>query len=121
MKFRNGYWEIRDGFSQIKPAEFWDAEIRGRELHLFATAKKFNHWGDTLNTPLLTTIISSPMPDIIHVKMFRHKGIKKVPPEFNIIPDLSGHDETGITIGEKDGLWRFTAGKLAGRSMRRGL
>jgi alpha-D-xyloside xylohydrolase len=113
MKFRNGYWEIRDGFSQIKPAEFWDAEIRGKELHLFAAAKKINHWGDTLNTPLLTTIISSPMPDIIHVKTFRRKGIKKIHPEFNIVPDVSGPDETGITIGEKDGLWRFTAGKLA--------
>jgi alpha-D-xyloside xylohydrolase len=113
MKFRNGYWEIRDSFSQIKPAEFWDAEIKGRELHLFATTKKFQHWGDTLNTPLLTTVISSPMPDIIHIKTFRHKGIKKIPPEFNIVPDLSGPDETGITIGEKDGLWRFTAGKLA--------
>jgi alpha-D-xyloside xylohydrolase len=115
MKFRNGYWEIRDGFTHIRSADFWGAEIRGNELHLFTAAGKINHRGDTLNLPLLTTVLSSPMPDIIHVKIFRHKGAKKALPEFNLVSDSSGADGTFVSIGEKDGIWSFSSGKLSAK------
>jgi len=115
MKFRNGYWEIRDIYSHIKSACFWDAEIRGNELYLYTSAKKIIRRGDTLNIPLLTTALSSPMPDIIHVKTFRYKGSRKILPEFDLVSDISGTDVPEITIGEKDGIWSFGAGKLSVR------
>jgi alpha-D-xyloside xylohydrolase len=109
MKFRDGYWSIKPDYSHISYAEFWEGETSGGELRLFASARKIKHRGDALNTPLLTTVISSPMPDIIHVKTFRHKGLKKALPEFDLVSDTHGTD---VTIGEKDGIWSFTAGKL---------
>ncbi|MDR2923078.1 MAG: alpha-xylosidase [Treponema sp.] len=115
MKFRNGYWEIRDDFTHIRSADFWDAEIRGNELHIYTTSKKINHRGDTLNLPLLTTVLSSPMPDIIHVKTFRHKGAKKALPEFDLVSDSSGADKAKAIIEKKDSIWSFSAGKLSAK------
>jgi len=113
MKFRDGYWEIKEGFSHIKSADLWDVEMRGKELRLFTAPKKISHRGDTLGIPLLTTIISSPMPDIVHVKSFRYKGAKKKSPEYDLVPGLSGKDAGGVTIVEKDGVWNFASGSLA--------
>ena len=122
MKFRDGYWLIKPGFHHISSAEFWDGEIRRaahgpQELHLFSTVKKIDHRGDALNTPLLTTILSSPMPDIIHIRTFRHKGGRPLRPVFDLAPDGSlvnvlGPDKPGTAITEKDGNWVFTAGKI---------
>ncbi|MDR0497457.1 MAG: alpha-xylosidase, partial [Treponema sp.] len=111
MKFRDGYWQLKTGFNHIAYSELWDAEIREKELHLFTTVKKINHRGDTLNTPLLTTVISTPLPDIVHVRTFRHKGLKQNPPYFNLFLDSSDGDN--VKIEEKGGVWTFTAGKLA--------
>jgi alpha-D-xyloside xylohydrolase len=115
MKFRDGYWNIKSGYSHSSYAEFWEGENRGGELRLFAAAKRIKHRGDTLNIPLLTVILSSPMPDIIHVKTFRYKGIKNSSPDFNLLPDISGAEVSGPEIGEKDGVWHFTAGKLVAK------
>jgi alpha-D-xyloside xylohydrolase len=107
MKFRDGYWQIKTGYSQICYTELWESEIRGGELRLFALTKKYNHRGDILNVPVLTTILSSPMPDIVHVKTFRYKGGKHAPPEFDLLPD-----GTGAVIEKKDGICTFAAGRL---------
>jgi alpha-D-xyloside xylohydrolase len=107
MKFLNGYWRVKDGFSRANYTELWEGEIKAGELRLFAATKKINNRGDTLNSPLLTTVLSSPMPDIIRVRTFRHKGSGHHPPEFDLAPDC-----TGATIGEKDGVWKFAAGSL---------
>ena len=106
MKFRDGYWQIREGYSQLGYAELFNCEIRGNELHVFAATRRINHRGDTLS-PLLTLIISSPMPDIIRVRTFRHKGGRSVPPAFDLAPD-----GTGAEITDKDGVWTFAAGGL---------
>ena len=113
MKFRNGYWLIKAGINHIKYHEFWEAQVRGKELHIFAATKKINHRGDTLNSPLLTTVISSPMPDVIHVKTFRHKGEKHLPPDFDLKPDDTNADYIRAAAGEKDGICKFSAGILS--------
>ena len=112
MKFRDGYWLIKSGLNQISSAEFFEAEFRGKEFHVFSTAKKIARRGDTLNVPVLTTVISSPMPDIVHVRTFRHKGGKPVLPVFDLAPDLKGPAEPMAEPGEKDGVLAFAAGKL---------
>jgi alpha-D-xyloside xylohydrolase len=107
MKFRDGYWQIREGYSHLGYAQLYECEIRGNELHVFAAIRRINHRGDTLS-PLLTAVISSPMPDIIRVRAFRHKGGRSVPPVFDLAPDGAGAE-----ITEKDGVWTFAAGSLA--------
>jgi alpha-D-xyloside xylohydrolase len=116
MKFRDGYWHTRAGFSHIGFVEFWEGESKGNELHLFAAARKFTHRGDTLNVPLLTTILSSPVPGIIHVRTFHHKGGKNTPPVFDLIPDSNSE----ALSEEKNGVWIFRAGKLRAELNTRG-
>jgi len=117
MKFRDGFWQIKEGYNHSGYAEFFDGEVKGNELHVFAATRRINHRGATLNSPLLTTIVSSPMPDVIHVRAFRHKGGKPVPPAFDLAPDGDG---AAIALsrgtdgaGEKGGVWSVAAGKLA--------
>ena len=120
MKFRDGYWQIKSGLNQISSAEFFEADIKENELYLFSPAKKIISRGDTLNTPVLTTVISSPMPDIVRVRFFRHKGGKAAKPSFDLAPDILNATEpsiktavtTGITIEEKNNVWTFSVGKL---------
>ncbi|MCL2129762.1 MAG: alpha-xylosidase [Treponema sp.] len=112
MKFRDGYWLIKKGLHHISSQEFFEAEAGEKELFLYSNAKKITQRGDTLNLPLLTTIVSSPMPDIIHVKTFRHKGGMSLPPSFDLAPDVLTGEGSGARIQEKDGLWAFNAGAL---------
>jgi len=112
MKFRDGYWGIKAGYFHSSYSEFWEGEHLGGELRLFSVARKIRHRGDTLNIPLLTTVLSSPMPDIVHVKTYRYKGQKNTPLEFDLVPDLPGHDGADVKIAEKDGIWSFATGLL---------
>jgi len=108
MKFRDGYWHIKKSYNHTGSIEFLDGEIRGNELRLFAATKKINHRGDTLNSPVLTTIVSSPMPDVLHIRTFRHKGGKNLSPCFDLTSDKVAAD----TAKEKNGVWTFAAGEL---------
>jgi len=122
MKFRDGYWQMKFGFSHINFTEYLDGEISGSKsgvdkpelckLQIFSASRKINRRGDTLDIPVLTTVISSPMPDIIHIRTFRHKGGKKSLPVFDIIPDKPVSKEDCAETGEKEGVWTFSAGKL---------
>ena len=107
MKFRNGYWHIREGFHHNKYEDVIDVKPLGKELHIFSSAKKIHHRGDTLNTAALTTILSSPMHDIIRIRTFRHKGGEPQHPDFKLMPD-----KDNITVVENDGHWSFASGQL---------
>jgi alpha-D-xyloside xylohydrolase len=111
MKFRDGYWQIKAGYHHLRAIELWEADVKNGELFLYAATKKVTHRGDTLNAAMLTTVFSSPMPDIIHVKTYHHKGGKPAIPEFNLASDKN--DEVIILkASEENNLWSFAAGKL---------
>jgi len=114
MKFRDGYWLIKSRFSHINYSEYLDGGLcideKGiRKLQLFTSSRKINRRGDTLDAPVLTTIISSPAPDIIHVRIFRFKGGKEALPVFDFLPD---ENRDSAETGEKEGVWTFSSGKL---------
>ncbi|MDR3139768.1 MAG: alpha-xylosidase [Treponema sp.] len=109
MKFRDGYWSIKENFKAFHPAEPADSEISGQTLTVYAAVKRAAHRGDTLNAPLLTLEFSSPLPDIIHVRIYHHKGGAAAGPVFELPPD--GHGE--ISIGETEKAFIFSSASLS--------
>jgi alpha-D-xyloside xylohydrolase len=89
MKFTNGYWLLRDNVQASYATIAFDVEEgqdeEGRPaLKVYAPTKKINHRGDTLNGTLLTITYSSPMPDVIRVRIEHFRGIKDRGPHYEL-------------------------------------
>ena len=84
MKFTDGYWQMRKGVTPYYAAQVHDVETDDRSLTVYAPTKKLQGRGDTLNLPLLTIHYSSPMENVIRVKIVHHKGGRPQKPEFEI-------------------------------------
>ncbi|MDR1950347.1 MAG: alpha-xylosidase [Spirochaetaceae bacterium] len=87
MKFRDGYWQIKKGVRQLNLAAVLDAALTEDSLSVYTASKQVVNRGEGVDLPLLTTVFSSPLPDIIHVRMYHHKGGIRRGPEFTVLPD----------------------------------
>ena len=74
MKFTDGYWQLRAGLTRLRPAEVESVQAGERELTVFAPAHRIERRGDTLNRPLVTVTFTSPMDDVIGVRIEHHPG-----------------------------------------------
>jgi len=107
MIFTNGYWHVREGVSINNPMEIRDVRTDGSSVTVFAACRVIRHRGDTLNGALITVNYSSPMPDVICVKVLHHKGKKKTGPEFSI-----NHSDVKVDITEDENTASLTSGNL---------
>jgi alpha-D-xyloside xylohydrolase len=120
MKFTDGYWHMRPGITPHFPIHVHDVEIEPDALTIYGATKRLNTRGDTLNLPLLTVRFSSPMPNVICVKIMHHKGRRQKQPAFELqaqpAPAVEIHDDAQaatLTSGqlsvrvEKSGDWRI--------------
>lgn len=79
MKFTDGFWQLRPGVSALYAQEAYDifetdATEDGHGLVVTAPTKQIEHRGDTLNRPVITTTLSSPLEGVIRVRIERHSG-----------------------------------------------
>jgi alpha-D-xyloside xylohydrolase len=100
MKFTNGYWSIREGVEPHFAASAIEAEQRGNELAVYAPERKINHRTDTLNMPLLTARYSSPMANVIRVRISHFEGGTDRGPHFPLETDPAF--KPSIRITEKE-------------------
>ncbi|HEY0188668.1 MAG TPA: alpha-xylosidase [Cellulomonas sp.] len=83
MKFTEGYWRVREGFSALHPVQAYDAEIRdGRALEIHAPTRAVRSRGDTLSNPELTVRLTSPAPDVVGVTVEHFTGVRRRGPQF---------------------------------------
>lgn len=82
MKFTNGYFMMRREITPNYAVEYYDSEIHGKEAVVYAATKHMGDRGDTLNSPLLTLTLSSPMENIIKVSAVHYKGADNREPFF---------------------------------------
>lgn len=69
MKFTNGYWLTRKEYDVNSPAEAFEAEKDGKALNVFAPYKRINTRGDELNLGMSTIKLTSPVENVIGVKL----------------------------------------------------
>jgi alpha-D-xyloside xylohydrolase len=74
MKFSDGEWLMQPGVSAFYPAEAHDVTEESGTLLIHAPTRPINHRGDTLGGPLLTIRLSSPMADVVHVRIEHFSG-----------------------------------------------
>lgn len=90
MKFTDGYWLVRDGVSVLRPRDIDEVVREGEELLVYAPTMRIATRGDTLNRPLITMRFSSPLPDVIGVRISHHTGGTDRGPHF-ALASRTGH------------------------------
>ena len=89
MKFTNGYWRIKDGVEAHLAGGAYEMEQHGNELVVYMPEKFIGHRGDTLNTLLLTMRYSSPIKNVIRVRISHFEGAVDKGPHFPLECDQS--------------------------------
>ncbi|MFG1923088.1 alpha-xylosidase [Cryptosporangium sp. NPDC048952] len=75
MKFTDGFWERRPGVDALYAQEAYDlADLGDGRLQITAPTKRIERRGDTLNRPVLTVTLSSPLPGVIGVRVEHFAG-----------------------------------------------
>ncbi|TDD72564.1 alpha-xylosidase [Jiangella aurantiaca] len=114
MKFTDGYWGIRPGVTALHPAEAYDVETTESTLTVYAPTQRIRRRGDVLNRPLATVRFSSPMPDVVAVRIVHHAGGLRRPPSF----ELPGAASVPVTTHAGDDVAELTSGGLTARVVR---
>jgi alpha-D-xyloside xylohydrolase len=115
MRFTNGFWLLREGVRAHygKTAHRIDRSDSG--LTIFAPSKVIADRGDTLNIPLITTRLHSPMKNIIGMKVTHHEGGIDRGPHFELAGDASApqisQDGRGFSMTSADLVASITEGK----------
>ena len=74
MKFTDGLWLLQPGVQAHYAAAAHDVRAQGDELVALAPTRPIRHRGDTLQGPLLTVRLSSPLADIVKVRIEHFSG-----------------------------------------------
>jgi len=114
MKFSDGYWMVREGFDVQHPAQVRDVDTDGRTLSVLAPTRVITGRGDTLNRPTATVTMSTPLADVIRVRIEHHAGVRDPGPRFA----LPGANEPDPTIEITDDEASLTSGGLTARIVR---
>lgn len=105
MKFLNGGWLVKDGFSVKYAANIYTANIEPKKLTLFCPfGSPIYNAGMTLDGGILTIEVTSPREDVITTKLINFKKDRSNCPKF-------GLNETDPDV-EIDDKWTFTSGRL---------
>jgi alpha-D-xyloside xylohydrolase len=111
MKFTDGYWQIRAGNTPCYAAEVHEAVVEWDGLTLYAPTKPLEGRGDTLNLPLLTIRLTSPMPNVVRVQVLHFKGQRPRQPQFELKPQPT----TPVTLQNDAQAAALTSGQLTVR------
>jgi len=107
MKFTDGQWLLQPGVTAHYVAEAHSIVAEGGKLVLLAPVRPIRERGDTLQGPLLTVTLSSPLPDIVRVRIEHFTGGLARGPHIPLVPQADavatindGADSATLTAGE---------------------
>lgn len=107
MKFTNGYWMIREGYKIINPKMAYDFDIKEKKVTVYAPCVYVANKGCTLDGGLLTVEFSSPISDVMRVRVYHHKGAIDKGPHFEI-----NDEKLNINSNMEDEKLSFSSGNL---------
>ncbi len=105
---------MQKGVSAHYAAEAYDVEAAEGTLRIYAPTHPIRHRGDTLQGPLLTIELSTPMPDVICVKIRNYIGEQARGPNFPLFQN--GNPDASIHLHDNAAM--LTTGKLSARVSR---
>lgn len=108
MKFLNGGWLVKDGFSVKYAANIYTVNIEPKKLTLFCPfGSPIYNAGMTLDGGILTIEVTSPREDVITTKLINFKKDRSNCPKFGL-----NETDPDVEIDETDDKWTFTSGRL---------
>lgn len=111
MRFTDGYWQLLPGVSVLRPKDVADVEVHDDRLVVHSSTAPITKRGDTLNRPLVTVTFTSPMDDVIGVRIEHHTGGVDRGPHFAI-----AHEDADVKVtAPQDGFATFSSGGLTAR------
>jgi len=115
MKFTDGYWLYRKGFSALRPQDVSDVVVNEDALTVYAPTKRIATRGDALNLPQITVTFDAPMPDVIGVTIEHFQGGLDKGPRFEV-----KHDGAAPTFRVDEDSAHITSGGLTATINTRG-
>ena len=108
MKFLNGGWLVKDGYTVKYAANIYTADIEPGKLTLFCPfGSPIYNPGMTLDGGILTIAVTSPREDIITTRLINFRTDREHCPQFHL-NETAPH----VEIDETDDAWTFTSGRL---------
>jgi alpha-D-xyloside xylohydrolase len=107
VKFTDGFWQMRPGVTPLYAQEAYDIVAGEYSLTVMAPTKVIHVRGDTLNRPALTVTLSSPLPNVVGVKIEYFQGAS-AELGFDLVGAEAGHGEGSVT----DAAGAITSGEL---------
>ncbi|MBV9786610.1 MAG: alpha-xylosidase [Chloroflexi bacterium] len=111
MKFTDGYWLMRKGLHAAYPTQAYDVTTTPDSMTVYAPTQRIQHRGDTLKGPLLTVQFSSPMADVIRVRLTHFAGQQPQSPQFELFADAA----PDVRIAQDKAATTLTSGRLSAR------
>ena len=110
MKFTDGNWMHLKGVTPNYATEVYDSSCSETGLSMVVPCHSINHRGDTLGGANLTISLSSPLADVISVKITHFDGVNQKLPAFDV-----ANCHPSVTAEDSDGFLKLTSGKLSAR------
>jgi alpha-D-xyloside xylohydrolase len=115
MKFSDGFWRMRPGVTAWHPVEAYDVCESPDALTIYAPTRKIEQRGHTLGGPLVTIRLTSPLPDVVCVRLTHFEGEVPPRPEFPVAAAPGP-----VVVSTSDESAELTAGGLTARVGRDG-
>src|SRR4051794_41885149 len=96
---------MRPGVRPLYAREVAAVEAGESTLRILAATKPVRHRGDTLNAPLITVEVRSPMADVLAVRLVHHGGARAEYPALRL-----EHDPAQPAPGHLRDVGRFPSG-----------
>jgi alpha-D-xyloside xylohydrolase len=107
VKFTDGFWRLQPDTTVLYAQEAYDVEAVGETLVVTAPTKVIASRGDTLNRPILTVTLSSPLEGVIGVRIEHFAGAP-APLGFDLVGARAGVAK----VGTADGAGELRSGPL---------
>ena len=108
MKFSNGCWLNKPGVQAFSPQEIYSTTVKDDSLILYAPCNKIHNRGCTLGGTVITYKISSPMDNVIRVRVYHYMGQQEKAPSF----EITEKDNVNFAIDENEKVVSFKSGNL---------
>ena len=96
MKFTDGNWMMRSGVRAFYASQAYEVEEDDGGLTVQVPTRVIRHRGDTLEGPVLSLRLSSPLPDVVCVRVGHFAGGPDLGPSHPVFDVGTGHAATDI-------------------------
>ena len=114
MKFTDGYWLTRPGYTVLRARAVDEVEVGDDRLTAYVATGPLATRGDTLNRPLVTIEVEAVADGVVAVTLTHHAGAVDPGPHFAL---ARGEVDAQVTRGEHGGrrVATLRAGRLTAR------